>query len=52
MLWWKTLSLCTCIWWRGGVTKSIDNLRGELIRNMKLMGLTKISQLSKENLRF
>ena len=30
-----------------GVTKSIDNLRGELIRNMKLMGLTKISQLSK-----
>ena len=35
-----------------GVTKSIDNLRGELIRNMKLMGLTKISQLSKENLRF
>ena len=35
-----------------GVTKSIDNLRCELIRNMKLMGLTKISQLSKENLRF
>ena len=31
-----------------GVTKSIDNLRGELIRNMKLMGLTKISQLSKD----
>ena len=35
-----------------GVTKSIDNLRCELIRNMKLMGLTKISQLSKANLRF
>ena len=35
-----------------GLTKSIDNLRCELIRNMKLMGLTKISQLSKENLRF
>ena len=35
-----------------GVTKSIDNLKCELIRNMKLMGLTKISQLSKENLRF
>ena len=35
-----------------GVTKSIDNLRCELVRNMKLMGLTKISQLSKENLRF
>ena len=35
-----------------GVTKSIDNLKSELTRNMKLMGLTKISQLSKDNLRF
>ena len=35
-----------------GVTKSINNLKSELTRDMKLMGLTKISQLSKDNLRF
>ena len=35
-----------------GVTQSINNLKSELTRDMKLMGLTKISQLSKHNLRF
>ena len=35
-----------------GVTQSINNLKSELTRDMKLMGLTKISQLSKDNLRF
>ena len=35
-----------------GVVRSIDNLKSELTRNMKLMGLTKISQLDKNNLRF
>ncbi|MBD22673.1 MAG: alpha-hydroxy-acid oxidizing enzyme [Alphaproteobacteria bacterium] len=35
-----------------GVIKSIDNLKSELERNMKLMGLTKISELNKNNLRF
>ena len=35
-----------------GVVRSIDNLKSELTRNMKLMGLTKISQLNKNNLRF
>ena len=44
--------LCTSVWRRERVTKSIDNLKSELTRNMKLMGFTKISQLSKDNLRF
>ena len=35
-----------------GVVKSIDNLKSELTRDMKLMGLTKISQLNRGNLRF
>ena len=35
-----------------GVTQSINNLKSELTRDMKLMGLTKISHLSKDNLRF
>ncbi len=35
-----------------GVTQSINNLKSELTRDMKLMGLTKISQLCKDNLRF
>ncbi len=35
-----------------GVEKSIQNLRNELLRDMKLMGCTKISQLSKKNIRF
>jgi len=35
-----------------GVTKAITNLRNELLRDMKLMGLNKIKQLKKANLRF
>ncbi len=35
-----------------GVTKAITNLRDELLRDMKLMGLNKIKQLKKTNLRF
>ena len=35
-----------------GVTKAIKNLRDELLRDMKLMGLNKINQLKKSNLRF
>ena len=35
-----------------GVEKSIQNLRNELLRDMKLMGCTKISQLNKKNIRF
>ena len=31
-----------------GVEKSIQNLRNELLRDMKLMGCTKISQLNKK----
>ncbi len=35
-----------------GVEKSLSNLKNELIRNMKLMGCKKISDLSKKNIRF
>jgi L-lactate dehydrogenase (cytochrome) len=35
-----------------GVEKSIQNLKNELLRDMKLMGCTKISQLNKKNIRF
>ena len=35
-----------------GVEKAIMNLKNELIRDMKLMGCTKISDLNSENLRF
>ena len=34
-----------------GVTKAIQNLRNELLRDMKLMGCSKISDLSRDNLR-
>ena len=34
-----------------GVTKSISNLKEEVIRDMKLMGVTKISELNKNNIR-
>ena len=37
---------------RDGVEKSLDNLRNELIRNMKLLGCKNISELSPRNLRF
>ncbi len=35
-----------------GVERSLDNLKNELIRNMKLLGCRKISELKRENLRF
>ena len=35
-----------------GVTKSIRNLKEEVIRDMKLMGVTKISELNKSNIRY
>ena len=35
-----------------GVTKSISNLKEEVIRDMKLMGVTKISELNKNNIRY
>ena len=35
-----------------GVTKSISNLKEEVIRDMKLMGITKISELNKTNIRY
>ena len=35
-----------------GVEKSIENLKNELNRDMKLMGVTKISDLSRNKLRF
>ncbi len=37
---------------RDGVERSLNNLKNELIRNMKLLGCTKISELSTKNLRF
>ena len=35
-----------------GVEKSIENLKNELNRDMKLMGITKISDLNRNKLRF
>jgi L-lactate dehydrogenase (cytochrome) len=35
-----------------GVSHSIQNMKNEVERNMKLMGVNKISQLNKSNLRF
>ena len=35
-----------------GVSKAIENLKKEIERDMKLMGVKKISELSRKNLRF
>ncbi len=35
-----------------GVEKALDNMRTEIERDMKLMGVTKVSDLSRENLRY
>ena len=35
-----------------GVCKAIENLKNEVERDMKLMGVTKVNQLNKSNLRF
>jgi len=35
-----------------GVEKALGNLQSEMIRDMKLMGCTKISDLSSDNIRF
>ena len=37
---------------REGVEKTLENLRNELIRNMKLLGKKKISELNRDNVRF
>ncbi len=35
-----------------GVEKALGNMRAEIERDMKLMGVTKVSELSRENLRY
>ena len=35
-----------------GVEKALENLHSEINRDMKLMGVTDISQLSRKNIRF
>ncbi|MEL6432284.1 MAG: alpha-hydroxy acid oxidase [Pseudomonadota bacterium] len=37
---------------QAGVEKTLSNFRTEIERDMKLMGITKLDQLSRENLRF
>ena len=37
---------------REGVEKTLENLRNELIRNMKLLGCKKVSELNRDNIRF
>ena len=37
---------------REGVEKTLENLQNELIRNMKLLGCKKISELNRNNVRF
>ena len=44
------LYLCFSIWREVGVTKAIENLKNEVERDMKLMGVTKINQLNRTNL--
>ena len=35
-----------------GVKRALTNMREELLRDMKLMGMTSLSQLSRDNLRY
>jgi len=35
-----------------GVKRALTNMRDELLRDMKLMGMTSLSQLSRDNLRY
>jgi L-lactate dehydrogenase (cytochrome) len=35
-----------------GVEKALSNMKNEMIRDMKLMGCTKLSDLSRNNIRF
>lgn len=37
---------------QAGVERTLDNFRAEIARDMKLMGVTKLSQLSRDNLRW
>ena len=37
---------------REGVEKTLENLQNELIRNMKLLGCKKVSELNRDNVRF
>ena len=37
---------------QAGVERAIEKYQAELVRDMKLMGCTKISDLNKDNLRF
>ena len=37
---------------KNGVEHSLENLKNELIRDMKLLGCKKILELSRKNLRF
>ncbi|MEL7013980.1 MAG: alpha-hydroxy-acid oxidizing protein, partial [Pseudomonadota bacterium] len=37
---------------QAGVEKTLGNFHSEIERGMKLMGITKLDQLSRENLRF
>ena len=37
---------------QAGVEKAISNMRNEIERDMKLMGVTKLSQLSRKNIKF
>ena len=37
---------------QAGVERAIEKYKAELVRDMKLMGCTKISDLNRDNLRF
>ena len=37
---------------QAGVERAIEKYKSELVRDMKLMGCTKISDLNRDNLRF
>jgi L-lactate dehydrogenase (cytochrome) len=37
---------------QAGVERALENLRGEIERDMKLMGCRSVNQLSRDNLRF
>ena len=48
----KIISLCLAAGGQAGVERAIEKYKSELVRDMKLMGCTKISDLNRNNLRF
>ena len=48
----KNVLICPCCWRSKRCRKSLTNLRNEIERDMKLMGVSNIEELTRKNLRF